>query len=510
MAIKIEMNGEHKIDVVASDIAEFIGHFSQHLSTESVFLETNLRPPRGRELQLSMRLSDGFELVNSLAMVAWQRNPHSDSPVNGGIALHLLKLEQGTEFLERLVREHEAAGGVAFSADRAAPMTEDGSPPPADALDQMMAQRGDRSATAELGSVELPVKADPSEEKGPEFAPGFGKADLWDSEVAVEIPGQVNEWLAEQKMPGQKEAETPLPPLPSVEDAGAGDGGSETGAQQPQRSSGSDPEVAASRASSPKVRSGPIKMKLAADRQPGGSSEDTAPTVDPPASSSSSFVEASRRATELISESTAPPMPSKPAEVTSEAAQADAPQLSDESILGEQAALSTVAIKPGELKKMMDRGGSDEREIPATAGMAGSTQSEGGAKAGLSDLGSSDGVEAEFADGSLNSTGPEVLRSPQESEPLAAAESATAKSATAKSATEVGKTGTGEAGSDDSVGENSAQALSLDPEILHDAGSSARAEPGFGYKDEDRSPLVIVGVIVAVIVIALILWGVVL
>lgn len=492
MTIHIDLVGDDQVQVVAGDIAEFIGHFSEHLSREGVFLETDLVPVRGRELQLTMRLEEGLVLVRGSAMVAWRRQQRAESSIRSAIALHLLEIEEGSEFLERLVREHVSSGGVAFSVDQGAPLTDDGSPPPADALDRMMAQRGDRKAIAELEDTvgEVQDHGVGSDENAPDFAPGFGKSDLWDSEVALEIPGQVNDWLEErpeaatravgEPSPAKKNAVPPPPPptSPPVAARVPEPPGVQLPEAAPAPSQDSAPEPTGVREAASQVpkeaqtpRSGPIKMKLAADRQPDSSPSFEAHTRTPEPTPSRSFVEASRRVTELMKEGAMTPMtPSSSGSVTGVAAGDGLPQ-------GEDPTLATVAIKPGDLAKMLERQAAAQGKSEGMAAPAKTprpmTES---AELELSRVGRQLAEQAARASGSVSAPAP---------------------------ADQTGVTTQPDAGEPSSSYKSE---LVIDPEVMGEADLVS----GYGYPEEDRTPMVVVGVLVAVILIALVVWGLVL
>ncbi len=472
MTIHIELVGDDRVEVVAGDIADFIGHFSEHLSREGVFLETDLALDRGRELQLSMRLEDGFVLVRGSVMVAWQRQQRADSSIRSGVAMHLLEIAEGSEFLERLVREHESSGGLAFTVDRDAPLTDDGGPLPPDALDQMMTQHGDLRAIAELKDVVVAQDREVDlDENAPEFAPGFGKADSWDSEVGLEIPGQVNNWLQQQSV-------SPLPPAASPASASPPAAPTHVterpdvqqplaAPQQPLAASvrglANRGQAADQPAEEPKVRrSGPIKMKLAADRQPDSSPSFQAQVPAREPTQSSSFVEASRRVTELMGEGSRTRM--KPMVPSSSGSVTGAVRGSSQS-RAEDPTLATVAIKPGELANMLER---------QAAAHAASSQGR-----------------AENAKRESSRVGEPLVRS---------AVGATESGAASAFADQTLVTKPSDAGEPSSSNKSE---LVIDPEVMGEADSVS----GYGYPEEDRTPMLIIGVLVAVIVIALVVWS---
>ena len=501
VAIQIDLVGEDRVDVVADDIVEFIGRFSKHLSREGIFLETDLILERGRELELTLRLADGFALVRGSTMVAWQRQQQEGSTIPSGVALHLLEIKEGTEFLDRLVREHESAGGVPFTVDREAPLTIDGSPPPADALDQMMAQRGDQKPTATLKDVQATDRTEVLNEDSPDFAPGFGKAGPWDREVAPEIPGQVTGWLEEQSAavrppvarPAAETVGTPssaiVPPpagsaTPSSSPASVPSADSEEAApavpaasvpassvpasgleastllelpeiELPTATAKPEPTIRPRPAQKAQAsRSGPIKMKLAADRQPGSDSIDPAQAGAP----SGSFVEASRRVTELMKEGSKPSIsPTSSGSVTGRTSSGSASQAEDP-------ALATVAIKPGEIAQML------KRQEAAQSSVGGRS------------------------DSAASSAEPELSRLSQQLQQHQA--KAPVAPATGSATASVVETGSAESGTYQSQ-------LVVDPDVVSEADLAA----GYGLPEEDRTPMVVIGVLVAVIVIALIVWG---
>ena len=535
MAIIVDLADGGTVQVRAPDIGAFVQHFGARISTKGLLLETADALPRGRELELRMGLDEGLDLIEAVAMVAWTRRQAGDQPA--AVGLHLLAVSSGAEFIQRLTDEREQAGRPVFDLDLASPMSEDGSPIEADQIDRMIASRGERSVAADL-EVDAP-EPDPSSqesEDAPDFAPGFGKSETWNQDLQAEMPQSVSSWLGDREStsdgngkqraarsegrdPEAREPEAlqpkaraaDPPPVERTSPAGAeaqkaapsagwsppdrpsasrevsskepSPGGAEQlrpkknaggpGGSSARTGEGAEPW----KSSSPEVqppaeiapdsgplkrdpapepppeaakRSGPIKMKLAADRQPSGgsASESLSGALE------SSFVEASRRANNLL---------------TDDHLKVD----SLDSVPPES--LSTVVLKPDEMKRMVDR--------------------------------VRDRVEAEQAEETqpVRGTSPEPQAAPAaaesrttEGKPPGETHGATPPSVRAEGSAE---RPVASPSVDGQMAEADPSLLNIDRSILESTDDES-----FSYPQEDRTPAIFVGGIVLLIVVALILW----
>ena len=462
MTITVDVAEDGVVRVRTADIGTFVQHFGSRISGRGVLLETQESLPRGRELELRMGLEEGLDLIEAVAMVAWKRRRAGDQ--SAAVGLHLLAVTSGSEFIQRLVQERTEAGRPVFDLDVAAPVSEDGTPIEADQIDRMIADRGERSAAADL-TVEEEESSDAaeSEEDSPDFAPGFGKSRTWNQQVQVGMPRSVSSLLGETEpsaagrqaeadgirgegakasepsAPKHSERDEGKPPAPArasapavAEEKRASDAtdreswrSADPEVQPPESTSDDEPPapgpLTASATSTtgsepPKARKpGPIKMKLAADRQPSSSSasESLSGALE------SSFVEASRRAENLLREPSARPSEKTPAE-----------------------ALSTVVVKADEMKRMVERARVRAEE----------------AERGTPEAGSG-GTRIDESESERSSAEDETPPDPEPS------------------------------------------LLNLDRAVLQ-----STTEDEFGYPQEDRTPMIIVGGIVLLIAVGLVLW----
>lgn len=452
MAITVHVADDGAVRVRTPDIGAFVQHFGPRISSKGLLLETQEPLPRGREIELRMGLDEGLDLIEAVAMVAWKRRPAGDQPA--AVGLHLLAVTSGAEFIQRLVDERAQGGRPVFDLELASPLSEDGSPIEADQIDRMIARRGDRSVAADLhveaGDAEPVVE--PEAEDAPDFAPGFGKSETWNQKLQAGMPRSVSNWL---DGPGRA-APSPQVPQDRAQPAGSAEsdsppsGADASASVEETAGRASDKGAESWRSTSSEVkppegyeqlggpldratslgteadtsvkRSGPIKVKLPADRQPsrGSASESLSGALE------SSFVEASRRAESLLRD------PS-PHETPSSSASAEA--------------LSTVVLNPDEMKRVVER-------------VRGRAETEAQAEHPPR----SEGQPAEEVGGA-------VAPSPEPKVP-----------------------GEELDGPEPSL-------LNLDRSMLEPA-----AEAEFGYPREDRTPMIIVGGIVLLIVVGLILW----
>lgn len=507
MAISVDVADDGAVRVRSSDIGVFVQHFGSRLSSEGLLLETDASLPRGREIDLRLGLDEGLDLVEAVAMVAWKRRPTGGQPA--AVGLHLLAVTSGAEFIQRLVDERAEAGRSIFDLETAAPVSEDGEPIAADQIDRMIASRGERSAASDLFVEDDGAESVAEEpEDTPDFAPGFGKSETWNQQLQAGMPQSVSNWLGGADRPGGA-VRTPdtVDEEPTSDASGESDISSEAaglseqageGVGDSSRASGgassenttepgapsssaaanrpSDPEApgAAPAASGPQTgtedwrsanpevkpppdedsptgpfadvdvgrtengpatpkRSGPIKMKLAADRQPA----ETSASESLSGALASSFVEASRRAENLLKD--------------------DAPKVVESPSSGptDAEALSTVVLRPDQMKQMVER-----------------------ARGRAEDEDSGGSVEG-AVEGSVES-------SVESAEP---------------SATSGASAASEEPAPPESAPDPEPSQLSIDPSVLQ-----TEPDEPFGYPQEERSPMLIISVIVALIAVALVLW----
>ena len=193
-------------------------------------------------------------------------------------------------------------------------------------------------------------------------------------------------------------------------------------------------------------------LKLAADRQPSGgsASESLSGALE------SSFVEASRRAENLLRD--------------------DPPKVSEPPSQTPAEALSTVVLKPEEMKRMVDRARDRAEQEEGVEPESGADQ--GGALGG--------GMAAESPPAEAAVATPAA---PARGTDEAVAEQAAPPATSPPSAAE------------ETPPEPEPSLLNMDRAVLQSA-----AEDDFGYPQEDRTPMMIVGGIVLLIVVGLVLW----
>lgn len=170
------------VEIAAEDFAEFVETHGRWISTDGAFLPTDLELKSGLEVDCVCRMADGFELFRARCMVAWRRHQPDQLKRPAGIALHFLKLDDaGRQFVEKLVENHQLAGGEPFDVDRERPRREQDSGPDERRLHRMMEQGPNRTSQVEnlRSSRSGPVHGLTT---GQSFAPGLEASEAKSSE----------------------------------------------------------------------------------------------------------------------------------------------------------------------------------------------------------------------------------------------------------------------------------------------------------------------------------------
>jgi len=176
--VKPEDRREHerapiRFNLVYDSLSAFVSEFCGNISHGGVFVVVERPPVVGTQLAFSLRLADGFSLVQGIGEVVWSRGADEASERPAGMAVRFLELEDGShEVIERILVEQRRLGQDAFEIGDGIPEVE----PPAS---QAPLSEGEL-----LPSIEEPV--DPVEIRGDRGA-AVVPPDQPEDEAAIQV-----------------------------------------------------------------------------------------------------------------------------------------------------------------------------------------------------------------------------------------------------------------------------------------------------------------------------------
>ena len=180
--IRVAVPTPGTLEVIAETFGDFISTFSDRLSRDGVLIPETPELPRGTEVSLKFRLSDGFSLVEGIGLVS--------EPKARGLGVHFLVIQSGAELVDKVVSDHLANGGQPFLVDSAVAIPDAlagaavVSSAPGPAPEPEVSEEPKEPTEAEESVRELLV-----EDEKPAFAPGMVRLDGAGAEERAALSG---------------------------------------------------------------------------------------------------------------------------------------------------------------------------------------------------------------------------------------------------------------------------------------------------------------------------------